>query len=133
LYRYSKCGDFKVKNKEALRTLFDHIITDSKKEMTKEQQDVLEACGCNDFLYQIVVNSTGRKSKMLDFIETNNKFIFNMIKFNSTWELKYATDALKSAGESEKKRAFVLYHFEWAYQGSAVELFNSFVNYIESK
>lgn len=82
LYRYSKIEEFKIKNKEVLRSLFDHIVTDSKNELTADQKTVLETCGYNDILYKIVTNSTGRKSKMLDFLEANNKFLYAMIKFN---------------------------------------------------
>jgi hypothetical protein len=132
LYRYSKMDEFKVKNKESLKFLFEHLITNSIKELTKEQGDVLETCGYNDILYAIVTNSTGKKSKMLDFIETNNKFLFNMIKYNATWDFKFANDALKSA-KNEQHRAFVFYHFANSYQGSSNDLFASFVKFIETK
>jgi hypothetical protein len=132
LYRYSKMDEFKVRNKESLKSLFEHLITNSSKELTKEQGDVLEACGYNDILYAIITNSTGKKSKMLDFIETNNKFLFNMIKYNATWDFKFANDALKSV-KNEQQRAFIFYHFANSYQESLNDLFASFVKFIETK
>ena len=131
LYRYSKMDEFKVRNKESLKSLFEHLITNSSKELTKEQGDVLEACGYNDILYALVTNSTGKKSKMLDFIETNNKFLFNMIKYNATWDFKFANDALKSV-KNEQQRAFIFYHFANSYQESLQDLFASFVKFIET-
>jgi hypothetical protein len=109
-----------------MKSLFEHIITNSSEDLTEEQKNLLSQYNYNSILSFIITDFPRDDEKLMYYIEKKNSFIYNMVNLSHTEDLIYLRDALLSVTNPKQKefiKEFIQEHFDIGnFYDSVVEL-----------